>query len=126
MRTLLLATALFVTTAVFVTTAAPTPTQQGSVAGSWVLNFTGPQGPIEAVATFTQDGENVTGTIDGPQGVVECTGTLKATKLALSLSVNAGGQSMTIYMLGDVDGDSIKGTWSYGDGSNEWSGKKKN
>jgi hypothetical protein len=100
-------------------------TQQASLSGNWALNFTGPQGPIEASAKFSQDGENVTGTISGPQGDVECSGTIKSSKLALSMTVNAGGQTITVYLLGDVEGESIKGTWSFGDGSNEWSGKKK-
>jgi hypothetical protein len=112
--------------AIVVLATAALPAQQASINGDWTLNFTGPQGPIEASAKFTQDGENVNGIISGPQGDIECSGTLKSSKLALSMTVNAGGQTITVYLLGDVDGGSIKGTWSFGDGSNEWSGKRKN
>ncbi len=100
--------------------------QPASVAGGWMLTFNGPQGPVDANATFEQDRENVTGLIDGPQGQVECSGTLKESKLALSIMIEAGGRSLTIYMLGDVDGETVKGTFSMGElGSGEWAGKKK-
>jgi hypothetical protein len=98
---------------------------QASVAGDWALNFNGPQGPIDASATFTQDGENVTGTIDGPQGTIECTGTLKGSKLALQLTVDANGQSLQIFLLGDVEGNDIKGTFSVAEMRGDWTGKKK-
>src|SRR5689334_1455771 len=40
------------------------------ISGNWILNFNGPQGPIDATGSFTQAGEDVTGTIDGPQGAI--------------------------------------------------------
>ena len=86
---------------------APSATQS-SIAGDWTLMFNGPQGPIEASAKFTQEGETVSGTIDGPQGAIDVTGTLKETKLAISMTVEGGGQTITVYMLGDVDGDTMK------------------
>jgi hypothetical protein len=117
-RLLFLATAVL---ALSVTTFA----SQASVNGNWALNFNGPQGPIDASATFKQDGENVTGTIEGPQGSIDCTGTLKGTKLALQMTVDANGQSFQIFLLGDVDGDAIKGTFSMAEMQGEWSGTKK-
>ena len=113
-----------IATAVLMLSAAPIA-NQASVAGNWALNFNGPQGPIDASATFKQDGEDVTGTIEGPQGSIECAGTLKGTKLALKMSVDANGQSFQIFLLGDVDGDAIKGTFSMEQMQGEWSGKKK-
>ena len=99
--------------------------QQASVAGDWALNFNSPQGPIDASASFKQDGEEVTGTIDGPQGTIETTGTLKGNKLALQLTVDANGQSFQIYLLGEVDGTTITGTFSMAEMRGEWTGKKK-
>ena len=104
--------------------AAPSATQV-NVAGDWALTFNGPQGPIEAAAKFTQEGETVGGTIDGPQGAIDVSGTLKEAKLAISMTVDAGGQTITVYMLGDVDGDTMKGTWNFGQGSSDWEGKRK-
>jgi hypothetical protein len=115
---------VFIAAAVLALSAAPVA-GQASVTGNWALNFNGPQGPIDAAATFKQDGENVTGTIEGPQGTVECTGTLKGSKLALSLTVDANGQSFQIYLMADVDGDSLKGTFSMAEMQGDWTGKKK-
>jgi len=95
------------------------------ISGDWILNFNGPQGPIDATGSFKQAGEDVTGTIDGPQGVSECSGTLKETKLALQMEVNAQGQSFQVYLLADVDGDSMKGTFSVAEMRGEWTGRKK-
>src|SRR5262245_12570763 len=100
-------------------------TRAADVSGDWTLNFNGPQGPIDANARFKQDGENVTGTIDGPQGTIECSGTLKDTKLALQMEVNANGQSIAIYLLADVDGDTMKGSFSVAEMRGEWTGKRK-
>jgi hypothetical protein len=101
-------------------------TRVADISGEWILNFNGPQGPIDANAKFQQDGENVSGTIEGPQGTIDCTGTLKDTKLALQMEVNANGQSIAIYLLADVDGDTLKGSFSVAEMRGEWSGKRKN
>ncbi len=122
MRILILVLAAFA----FITPVATPSTRQTNISGEWLLNFNGPQGPVDATGKFTQDGENVTGTIEGPQGSVNCSGTLKETKLALSLTIDANGQSMTVYLVGEVSGDSIKGTFSMADMSGEWGGKRKN
>lgn len=109
----------------FLTPWTSTAARAADVSGEWMLNFNGPQGPIDASAKFKQDGENVTGTIEGPQGTIECTGTLKDTKLALQMEVNAQGQSIQIFLLADVDGDTLKGSFSVAEMRGEWSGKKK-
>ena len=96
-----------------------------NISGEWTLNFNGPQGPIDASAKFKQDGENITGTIEGPQGTIECSGTLKNTKLALQMEVDANGQSISIFLLADVDGDTLKGSFSVAEMRGEWTGKRK-
>ena len=93
--------------------------------GDWTLMFNGPQGPIEASAKFTQEGETVGRNHRRPQGAIDVSGTLKEAKLAISMTVEGGGQTITVYMLGDVDGDTMKGTWNFGQGSSEWEGKRK-
>jgi hypothetical protein len=117
----------YVVVACLVLAAAPSaaPGARADISGDWILNFNGPQGPIDATGSFKQSGEDVTGTIDGPQGVTECSGTLKETKLALQMEVNAQGQSFQIYLLADVDGDSMKGTFSVAEMRGEWTGRKK-
>ena len=111
--------------AAFVVFAAVPSAHVADISGDWLLNFNGPQGPIDATAKFTQAGEDITGTIDGPQGTIECTGTLKHTKLALQMEVNANGQSFSIFLLADVDGDTLKGSFSIAEMRGEWTGKRK-
>ncbi|MGQ0733819.1 MAG: hypothetical protein ACT4QD_09205 [Acidobacteriota bacterium] len=100
-------------------------TAAADISGDWMLMFNGPMGPIEAGAKLTQDGEDVKGTLEGPQGTIEVTGTVKGTKLALSINVDAGGQMMTVYIVGEVEGDAMTGTFSFEGGAGDWSGKRK-
>lgn len=115
--------------AVAVTVSMPTlVARQVSVAGNWDLSFNGPQGRIDASAELKQDGENVTGTIAGPQGSIECSGTIRESKLELLMTVDGGGQSITLNLVGEVDeyGENIKGTFSMGEfGTADWVGKRK-
>ena len=58
---------------------------QTSIAGAWELTINGPEGPITATATLKQDGENVTGSIETPQGIAEMKGTFKGKALNMAL-----------------------------------------
>ena len=98
---------------------------QTDVAGNWELNINGPQGPITATATLKQDGDKVTGTFSGPQGDVETSGTLKGSTLSLAFSVNTPQGSLSITMNGEVDGPSIKGVLDFGMGTADFTGTKK-
>ena len=60
-------------------------TSAQSVAGDWDLSINGPEGVITATATLKQDGEKVTGSITSPQGTVELTGTVKGKTLNIAL-----------------------------------------
>ena len=55
--------------------------------GAWELSINGPEGPITATATLKQDGENVTGSIETPQGVAEMTGTYKGKALNMAFTI---------------------------------------
>jgi len=101
------------------------PRAQGSVAGAWDLNINGPQGAITAAATLKQDGENVTGTIDTPQGTAEMKGTFKGKTLTLGFSIAGPDGPLEIKVNGEVDGDTIKGMLDFGMGQADFTGKKK-
>ena len=107
----------------FLLTAAPFA--QTDVAGSWELNINGPQGPITATATLKQDGDKVTGTFSGPQGDVETSGTVKGSTLSLAFSVNTSQGSLSITMNGEIDGASMKGVLDFGMGTADFTGTKK-
>lgn len=101
------------------------PRAQGSVAGAWDLSINGPQGPITAAATLQQAGEDVTGTIESPQGTVPVKGTLKGKTLALMFSVDGPQGPLEIKVNGEVEGDSISGMLDFGMGQADFTAKKK-
>jgi hypothetical protein len=94
---------------------------QAGVTGTWKLNFQTEQGAVDADMTLKQDGEKVTGTLDSPQGQAPLEGTYKGGKLVLSLSVDAGGQALTITFDGALEKDTLKGNVDFGGfGSATW------
>ena len=94
---------------------------QGSVAGTWKLNFQTDQGAVDADLILKQDGEKVTGTLNSPQGEAPLEGTFKGGKLVLSMSVDAGGQALTITFDGALEKDTLKGNVDFGGfGSATW------
>jgi len=98
---------------------------QDSVAGAWDLTIVGPQGPVTATATLKQDGENVTGSIDTPQGVAEMKGTLKGKALNMGFTLQTPQGPIEIKVTSEVDGTSMKGTIDFGMGMAEFTAKKK-
>jgi hypothetical protein len=94
---------------------------QAGVSGKWKLNFQTDQGAVDADLTLKQDGEKVTGTLSSPQGDAPLEGTYKGGKLVLSLSVDAGGQALTITFDGALEKDTLKGNVDFGGfGSATW------
>ena len=94
-------------------------------AGQWDLAIQGPEGPINATATLKQDGENVTGSIDTPQGPAELSGTLKGKTLNVGFKISGPNGELPIKVTGEVDGASIKGIIDFGMGMAEFTAKKK-
>jgi hypothetical protein len=91
------------------------------VAGTWKLNFQTDQGAVDADLILKQDGEKVTGSLNSPQGEAPLEGTFKGGKLVLSMSVDAGGQALTITFDGALEKDTLKGNVDFGGfGSATW------
>ena len=98
---------------------------QESVAGAWELSINGPEGPITATATLKQDGENVTGSIETPQGVAEMKGTYKGKALNMAFTIQGPNGAIDIKVNSEVDGTSMKGIIDFGMGMAEFTAKKK-
>ena len=98
---------------------------QTNVAGAWDLSIIGPEGPITATATLKQDGENVTGSIETPQGTAEMKGTLKGKALSMAFTIQGPNGAIDIKVNGEVDGASMKGIIDFGMGMAEFTAKKK-
>ena len=98
---------------------------QTNVAGAWDLSIIGPEGPISATATLKQDGDNVTGSIETPQGVAEMKGAIKGTALSMSFTLQTGQGPLEIKVTSEVDGASMKGVIDFGMGMADFTAKKK-
>lgn len=101
------------------------PAAQINVAGAWDMTVHGPQGAMETTMTLTQDGDAVSGTIDGPMGTVEVAGAVAGNLMKLAFDVDAGGQMLSITMIGEVNGAAMEGSMDFGQGAAEFTAKRK-
>jgi len=96
------------------------------VTGVWESTVESPQGTLVSTATYKQDGETLTGTHVGQAGELALKGTVKGTVITYQITLDMGGQQLTIIYSGKVDGDSISGTADFGGmGSATWTVKRK-
>lgn len=93
--------------------------------GEWTLSFDTPQGVMEASASFKVEGDTFSGTMDGAAGSTPLTGTLKGDTFACTFEVQTGQGPISVAMEGTVDGDGMKGTFNYGQGTGDFTGKRK-
>jgi len=100
------------------------PAAQTSVAGAWDMTINGPQGAMETTMTLTQEGDTVSGTLDGPMGSVEIAGAVAGNLMKLAFDVDAGGTVISITMIGEVDGPSMNGSLDFGQGTADFTAKR--
>lgn len=100
--------------------------QTKSIAGEWDAAMNTPGGVRNFKIVFTVDGEKLTGTVKRSTGDVPLTGTIKGSDVQFSYTVRYNENDLTISMSGKLEGDTIKGTVSFGESgqSDEWSAKK--
>lgn len=108
-------------------TPAASSSSANNISGAWDFAVETGGGSGAPSFTFKQEGETLTGTYKGQFGEGPLTGTVKGDDVKFSLSLSAGGQSMTVVYTGKITGkDSMKGTVSLGElGEGTWTGKKK-
>lgn len=95
--------------------------EAASVAGHWELTIVAGGSTYNAEATFTQEGEQVGGTMRTDFGESKVDGTLRGA--TLTFTTTAGEYHLT--MTGSVEGSRIEnGTVDYGDGQGTWIGKR--
>jgi carbon-monoxide dehydrogenase large subunit len=100
------------------------PHAQGGVDGAWTLTFDTPMGSLDASATFKADGEALDGTMQSEAGATSFKGTIKGNALSWIMNVATPQGDISIQMDGEVEGDTIKGTFDFGQGTGTWVGKK--
>ena len=112
--TSLLLLLLALTPAQSTTTAGATTAQAPGALGTWDATFNTTQGAIPAQLTLTKTGDKITGTISSQMGSSPVEAEVK--DKTLSVWFNFQGQSgpVAIEMVGTVDGDKVKGTFTTG------------
>lgn len=100
------------------------PRAQGGVDGNWALVFDTPMGSLDASATFKSAGEELSGTITSQAGSTSFKGTIKGSAFEFVMNVSTPEGDLSIQMNGEVEGDAIKGTFDFGQGTGTWTGKR--
>ena len=102
------------------------PAAAADVSGVWDMVVEGPQGAINVVTTFKQEGEKITGTQASQMGEVAFEGTVVGNEIKWILNLDMGGQQMSIAFAGKVDGEAMAGVFDMGGmGTAAWSAKKR-
>jgi hypothetical protein len=98
----------------------------GDAAGKWDMVLNIPQvGEIPVTGNLTQLGEQITGTLTGPQGDIAVTGTMVGKTLTLDFTAPTPDGVIPVKMTGDLGADGFTGKASLGGlGEAEWTGKR--
>ena len=102
------------------------PAAKVDVTGVWDMVVESPQGAMDLVATFKQEGEKLTGTQASPMGEIALEGTVVGTEIKYVINIDMNGQQMAIAFGGKVDGEAMAGIFEFGGmGSAPWNAKKR-
>ena len=100
------------------------PLAQKGVDGKWALSFDTAMGAMEGTGTFKTEGNALTGTIESQAGATEFKGTVKGNTIDFVLNISTPQGDLAIKMNAEVEGDSLKGTFDFGQGMGNWTGKR--
>jgi imidazolonepropionase-like amidohydrolase len=85
--------------------------EAADIGGTWDVTVSTPQGGNEATLTVTQTGTSFTGELTGQTGTSAVDGgEVAGHSVSWSITVDMGGQSVTITFRGDVEGNRMRGT----------------
>jgi hypothetical protein len=101
------------------------PSAQAGLNGDWAMTFNTPMGALDASATMKVDGNKLSGTMSSQAGEVQFTGTVKGATFTINFDVQTANGTFSITMNGEQSGDELKGTFDFGQGMGDWTGKRK-
>ena len=82
------------------------------VSGAWDVAINLPDGSVQDVKlTMEQDGCEVTGLIEGNNRSQIENGLVEGSTFTFNVTVDGGGQQVTLSWEGTMDGDAVSGTW---------------
>jgi len=97
-----------------------------NITGTWEISVESPQGAMTITANYKQEGEKLTGTHVSEMGESPLTGTVVGNQITYTLTIDMGGQQMSLVHKAKVEGDTITGTVDLGEmGSMSWTAKRK-
>jgi hypothetical protein len=80
------------------------------ITGAWEMIVETPQGTMVITANYRQDGEMLTGTHVSEMGEAPLKGTVKGADVEYTLTLDMGGQQMSIVHKAKVDGNTMTGS----------------
>jgi imidazolonepropionase-like amidohydrolase len=85
------------------------------VGGTWTMNLAAPQGPMDLTMTLTQSGSSFSGAMTSMMGTQDISeGQVNGRTVTWSMTIQMGGQSITLNYRGEVDGNRMTGTAELG------------
>jgi hypothetical protein len=81
-----------------------------NITGAWEMTVESPQGTMVITANYKQDGETLTGNHVSEMGEAPLKGTVKGADVEYTLTLDMGGQQMTIVHKAKVEGDTMTGS----------------
>ncbi len=94
------------------------------VAGKWSVSIQGQRGSRTQKMTIQQDGNNISGNIQGDRGDQKIHGNVEGNDIHFTVTMNTPRGAMTLEYRGTIQGDSIKGTIQGPIGQGSWSAKR--
>lgn len=102
----------------------PTEAPTVDVSGEWEVEASFGPRTMASKLSLTQEGSDVSGTMESEQGRRPLSGTLSGNELSFSIEFDAGDEVFEISYKGTVSGDRIRGTMSMRMGSGTWTARK--
>ena len=84
--------------------------QSASVAGNWQISWQGRRGNEQGTLHLQQDGDKLSGTLEGPRGSSSLTGSVQGNNISFNVQMQ-GRRSFTLAYTGTLDGDKMTGTF---------------
>lgn len=96
------------------------------LSGNWSMTVNGPTGPQTSEMSVTQNGEEISGTINGSQGPNAFTGNVAGTAVEFGFTMEAMGTPLDIAYSGEVKDGVMSGTVQFGSyGSGDFTAQRK-
>jgi hypothetical protein len=98
---------------------------QSNFTGKWTLSFNTEQGARDAAAMIKQDGDALTGTVSSEAGEAPFKGTVKGKTFTVNFEIQTQQGPISIALNGELQSDdTLKGTFDFGMGQGDFTGKR--